>query len=78
MKNAWVMFCLLTCVMSAHAQTPNGVSNVRDASGNLVRNNGLKPAHSLAPRPVTNPVRPDNRSGAVAPLKTWTDNGAIR
>lgn len=77
MKSAWVMFCLLACLTSAHAQTQNGVSNARDANGNLVRSNGLNPTRGLTQPPFDNPARADHRSGAAAAPKPRLDNGAI-
>lgn len=78
MKSAWVIFCLLACLTSAHAQTQNGVSNARDANGNLVRSNGLNPTRGLTQPMVNNPGRSGNRPAAVAAPRTRPDNGAVR
>jgi len=78
MKSVWVMVCLLAWLNSANAQAQYGVSNARDASGNLVRNNGLSPSRTLAQPPVNNLGRPDHRPAVVAAPKTSTANGATR
>jgi hypothetical protein len=46
---ATLLLGMLTSVSAVHAQ---GVANVRDGNGNLVRNNGI--AAQYAPRPMTN------------------------
>ncbi|HWF46906.1 MAG TPA: hypothetical protein VG168_07875 [Bryobacteraceae bacterium] len=78
MKFAWAMFCLLACLTSVTAQAQNGVSNVRDANGNLVRNNGLNPTRGPSQPPVNNLGRPDNRPAVLGTSKARPDNGAIR
>jgi hypothetical protein len=52
----------------------NGVSNARDANGNLVHTNGINPTRGLTQPMVNNLGRPDNRP---AP-RTRPDNGAVR
>jgi hypothetical protein len=78
MKSAWAIFGLLACLTAAHAQVQNGVSNARDANGNLVHNNGVNPTRGLTRSLVNNPGRPDNRPAAVAAPRTRPDNGAVR
>jgi|GEM_PF-1268777 len=78
MKSAWVIFGLLACLTAARAQVQNGVSNARDANGNLVRNNGINPTRGLTQPMVNNPGRPDNRPAAVTTPRTRPGNGAVR
>jgi hypothetical protein len=78
MKFAWVSFGLLVCLTAAHAQVQNGVSNARDANGNLVHTNGINPTRGLTQPMVNNLGRPDNRPAAVAAPRTRPDNGAVR
>ena len=78
MKFAFVIFGLLACLTAAHAQVQNGVSNARDANGNLVRNNGINPTRGPTEPMVNNPGRPDTRPAAVAAPRTRPDNGAVR
>ena len=75
MKSAIVVFCLLACMTPASAQVQNGVSNARDANGNLVHNNGINPTRVLTQPMVNNPGRPDNRPAVP---RTRPDNGAVR
>jgi hypothetical protein len=41
MKLWLVVVCLVACETSSQAQ--NGISNVRDGNGNIVRNTGMNP-----------------------------------
>jgi hypothetical protein len=47
MRLSLAIFCIFVCATSAQAQ--NGVSNVRDASGNLVRNTGTTSSRGQGP-----------------------------
>jgi hypothetical protein len=51
-----LLFSIFNCVPAAHGQ---GVSNVRDRYGNLVRDNGI--AAQYAPRPMTNNSTPQTQ-----------------
>jgi hypothetical protein len=53
MKTILTAFWLFACITAAAAQY--GVSNARDGNGNLIRDNGMKPARSFDQVPVNNP-----------------------
>jgi hypothetical protein len=76
MKHILALACLLACLTPANAQY--GVSNARDGSGNLIRDNGMNQPRNLAQPPVNNLGAPNNRPGSFAAPKTTTGNGASK
>jgi hypothetical protein len=63
MRFTLAVFCLLTCGTSAPAQY--GVSNTRDAFGNLIRDAGTNPGRGIYKGPVNN--GPFNNAPAQPP-----------
>jgi hypothetical protein len=83
MRFTLVIFCLVTCATTALAQY--GVSNVRDANGNLVRNTGMNPARGFSQGPASYLGPTSNLNGPIAnvpsrtpPVNSRPNNGAIR
>ncbi|MDB5604549.1 MAG: putative exported protein of unknown function [Bradyrhizobium sp.] len=75
MRLMLAMFCLLACGNAAWAQ--NGISNQRDASGNLLRDGGATSPRSVNPGAVNNgPVR--NVPTQPTTNNTSTAKGAVR
>jgi hypothetical protein len=70
MRFGLAIFCLLACGNAAWAQS--GVSNQRDGSGNLVRNNGVTSPGSVNQGSVNNgairnaPIQPATNGAALA------------
>ena len=72
MRFVLIIFCVFACgTTSALAQ--NGVKNVRDSYGNLVRNTGMNPVRGSNHPPTNNP------NGAVgsAPAQAHGPNSSI-
>jgi hypothetical protein len=80
MRFLLTIFCVLACATSALAQY--GVSNVRDANGNLIRNTGMTPPKGFSQGPATylGPTRELNGPVSNVPVPTAPrpNNGAIR
>lgn len=53
MRLVLMIFCIFACGTSAQAQ--NGVKNVRDSYGNIVRNTGMNPVRGSNQSPTNNP-----------------------
>jgi hypothetical protein len=68
MKVTLAVFWLLACITAAAAQY--GVSNARDGSGNLIRDNGMKPTRTFDQAPVNNP----NGANRTPPRPAATGN----
>jgi hypothetical protein len=70
MRFVLTIFCMFVCGASALAQ--NGVKNVRDSYGNIVRNTGMNPVRGSNQSPTNNP----NGSVGSAPAQTLGPNSS--
>jgi hypothetical protein len=68
------IFCMFACGASA-ALAQNGISNARDANGNLIRNTGMSPVRSFGQTGVNNLNGPIKSPPAQTPPINSRSNG---